>query len=162
MGTTAIAIAVGKSLMLAGVSLAAVWDLTKRIIPNTLVLVAAVGGVLPRFTAGEQYAVVTSAAAAAVVFIVLRLLMNVITVGGADVKLVAAVTLGQSPHSVLSVLLSIALAGGVLSVFYLAHGWVKGGHGPDAAGTAALHREVPYAPAILGGLVLHELRGIVT
>ena len=162
MGPTGITIAIGNSLVLAGVSLAAVWDLTKRIIPNTLVLVVAGGGLLLRFTALEHYAIVTSIAAAMAVFIVLRLLMNVITIGGGDVKLIAAVILGQSPATTPSILLNIALAGGIVMVLWSMRAWMKAGDGSHGSGALTLHAEMPYAPAILGGLVLHELRGIVT
>ncbi len=44
MGITLIVAAVGKLLVLAGLSSAAVWDLTKRVIPNMLVLTVGGGG----------------------------------------------------------------------------------------------------------------------
>ena len=162
MSTAAMAIAIGKFLMLSGLGLAAVWDLSKRIVPNTLVLIVGGGGLLLRFAAAERYAVVTSMAAAAVVFILLRLLMSVTTFGGGDAKLIAAVTLGQSLGSAVPMLLSIALAGGVVAAFCLTRQWMKSDDRSHGAATAALRAEMPYVPAVLGGFVLHELWGIVT
>jgi len=162
MVAASIAIAIGKLLILSGLGLAAVWDLSKRIVPNTLVLIVSGGGLLLRLAATERYAVVTSITAAAGLFIVLRLLTSVTTFGGGDAKLIAAVTLGQSLMSAPPLLLSIAFAGGVVSIFWLTREWVKSGGGSRTGTTAVFRREMPYAPAILGGFVLHELWEIMT
>ena len=162
MVTAAITVTIGKLLILGGLGLAAVWDLSKRIVPNTLVLVVSGGGLLLRLAATERYAVVTSIAAAAVLFVALRVLASVTTFGGGDAKLIAAVTLGQSLASALPLLLSIAAAGGVVAVFWLTRDWVKNSDGSSAATTAVFRGEMPYVPAVLGGFVLHEFWEIVT
>ena len=156
MVSVAIASAIGKVLVLMGLGSAAVWDLSKRTVPNTLVLMVGGGGLL-RLAAAERYAAVVSIAAAGILFVLLRLLANFGMLGGGDAKLIAVVTLGQPPASILPMLLSIALAGGILAIVYLIRDWVGNRDGGHRTAMPFWHAEMPYVPAILAGLVWHQL-----
>jgi len=103
---------------MAGLLLAAVTDLDQRIIPNKLVAgVLAIGLLLQLQTPNL---ILASVAGALIVFFALGVLGHFNLIGGGDVKLIAATTLLVSPRSVLDLLLTIALAGGLLSCVYLA------------------------------------------
>ena len=75
-------------------------------------------------------------------------------VGGGDAKLIAAVSLTQSPADVPSLLLHIALAGGVLALVYLARALLS----PQPSRVAVRSQSIPYGVAIvLGTLSLNIL-----
>ncbi len=162
MDIAVIAATIGKLVVLCGLSSAAVWDLSKGIIPNSLVLMVAGGGLLFRLATAERFAVLESVAIAGLLFLLLRWLMNLGTFGGGDAKLIGAVTLGQSAGAVLPILANIALMGGIMAVFYGLRSWTRGRTGRGTSALPGGHAEMPYAPAILGGVVLHEFLEIVT
>lgn len=98
-------------------------DLKERIIPNELAAAIAIAGLLiSLFVRPDQIG--ASLAAAALVFVVLGVLCRYGVLGGGDVKLMAAVTLLVPPGDVGDLLTRIALAGGLLSSFYLGASYI--------------------------------------
>jgi prepilin peptidase CpaA len=162
MSLTMTVIVVGKVLVFAGLVSAAVTDVARRIIPNFLVLTVGGGGLIFRLAAADRHGVWTSAGIAGIVFVVLRLLSGLGALGGGDVKMITAVTLGQLPASLLPILLGICAAGGPIAIFYLARDWVRRRNGSQTSGAALSHLDMPYAPAILAGVAGHELWDVIT
>ncbi len=159
---------------LAALLLSAATDLKHRIIPNELVLLTALCGLLLGFSMRPGQ-VCISLVVAALVFLMLGLLCRYGVLGGGDVKMVAAVTLLVPPGGVGELLIGIALAGGLLSCFYLGAGYFArdalaascepaGEAGefrerPEVARVrVASRQEVPYAVAILGGVIWYIAR----
>ncbi len=160
-------------LALAG---SAVTDLRKRIIPDEFSTLIAVCGLVMalRFGAGQAGIAVL---AALCVFLFLGVLAHYNTIGGGDVKLIAATCLLVQPDRIPLLLAEIALAGGVLSGAYLAGGWLfrrwpRTRREPADAGQPGAFRKwlrrersrmakgypVPYALAVLGGVAVHLIR----
>jgi len=101
---------------LPGLAAAAVSDVRRRIVPNAVVLLLAVNGILLRLIQQSNWrSVICSLAAAGCVLVVLGQLARRGMTGGGDAKLIAAVTLAVPLPQVVSVLLAIMLAGGLLS-----------------------------------------------
>jgi prepilin peptidase CpaA len=98
---------------------AALVDLRHRIVPNRLVLVIATCGVGRRLWSAPGLIWFDLLAAASIV-IVLGLLAHHEWIGGGDVKLIGAVALLFPLSDVGALLLSIAVAGGLMSCAYLA------------------------------------------
>ena len=122
---------------------AAVTDLKARTIPNGLVLVVFALGMATRLLSGQQM-LWLSLLIAAFVYVVGAVLTHYAVIGGGDTKMIGAVTMLVPPAVVPALLLCIALAGGLLSLFYLGAGWLvrRGG------GTAfAVDQPVPGASA---------------
>jgi prepilin peptidase CpaA len=94
-------------------------DLTHRIIPNRWVVLIAVSG-LAQGLALRPELVWISLLAAAITLVGLGVLAHFDLIGGGDVKLISALTLLVSPEHIGSLLLLIALAGGVLACLYFA------------------------------------------
>jgi prepilin peptidase CpaA len=162
MSLTVVIIVVGKFLVFAGLVSAAASDLARRIIPNWLVIVVGAGGVIFRMATTERHGMWASAGIAGFLFVALRLLSGLGALGGGDVKLMAAVALGQPPASMLPILLGIGVAGGAIAMFYLIRDWTRRRDKPHSAGASWRQLAMPYAPAILAGVVWHELWGLVT
>jgi len=158
--------------VIAGLLWASVTDLKERIIPDEITILIALSGLLLCFAAHPGQVWLNLLAAAAV-FLGAAFLCRYGMIGGGDVKLLAAVTLLFPPHESGKLLLEIALAGGLLSCVYLgASVMLKAvplrSAAPDPQASAALSRwfrleseriasrkQVPYAIAILGGVVWH-------
>jgi prepilin peptidase CpaA len=160
MNLTMVAVVVGKFLVFAGLISAAANDVASRIIPNWLVLVVGGGGVIVRLAAAERHGMWASAGAAGILFVALRLLSGFGVLGGGDVKLLAAVTLGQPPAAMPQILLAIGVAGGGIAIFYLMRDRLRRRTEGEVGVTS--RREMPYAPAILAGVVWHELWDLAT
>lgn len=159
MSLTMAVVIVGTFLIFAGLASASASDVARRIIPNWLALTVGAGGVILRSATAGWHGVWTSLGAAVVLFVALRLLAGLGVLGGGDVKLMTAVALGQLPGSMLPILLGIGVAGGIIAMLYLLGDWIWRGDGARAS----WHRlEMPYAPAILAGVVCHELWSLVT
>jgi prepilin peptidase CpaA len=112
------------SAMLLTVSVAALFaaalvDLRHRIVPNRLVLVIAACGVGRRLFSAPGLIWFDLLAAASIV-VALGLLAHHEWIGGGDVKLIAAVALLFPLSDVGALLLSIAVAGGLVGCTYLA------------------------------------------
>jgi prepilin peptidase CpaA len=162
MSLTETCIVVGKLLVFAGLISSAASDLARRIIPNWLVLAVGTGGVICRLATANWHGILAGAGAAGIVFAALRLLAGLGALGGGDFKLVAAVTLGEPVTAMMSVLLSIAVAGGVIALFYLVRQrlWPRGeGQMRDVSWC---RREMPYGLAILAGVMWHEFWDLIT
>ncbi|MEN6542243.1 prepilin peptidase [Parvibaculum sp.] len=149
-------------------------DLRDRIIPNVLVLVVCAAGVAMQIF-NEGWSVWYVLLAAAVVYLCSAALAYWGFIGGGDAKLIIASSLLVPPGQVVALMLSIALAGGLLSCFYLAAKAVlarsalaemqgDGGMTEGAPISTFLRTEanrilagepMPYAVAIFGGLAFH-------
>ena len=163
------------SLILLAVS--ARTDLKERIIPNELVAAVAVVGLAQGLVARPGL-VWLSLFAAVVVFCGLSILAHYKIVGGGDMKLITAVTFIVPPDRVGQLLIEIALAGGLLSCFYLAaHYGLKSPRAsqsatvdvaPPESGNAQMFKterariaagdSLPYAVAVLGGVSIYIAR----
>ena len=98
----------------------AAWrDISTRTIPDTVSIALALLGLSLRLTQGVT-AVALSVAVAAGLFLVLLACHARGLIGGADVKLLTALTLGLSPIESYQLITATALAGGVLAILYLA------------------------------------------
>jgi prepilin peptidase CpaA len=152
-------------------------DLRFRIIPNRLVILIAASG-LALNALSSPWSLWISLLAALLVLFGFGVLSHFNILGGGDVKLMAAVTLLVPPHQIGSLLMAIALAGGVLSVGYLAsyhtmqrpsvaranssqgspqtiqgNRWLANERARILAG-----KSVPYAMAIMAGVLIHVTR----
>jgi prepilin peptidase CpaA len=163
------------AVVLLGVSVGT--DLRDRIIPNELVL-AIVGIGLAQAILARPGLLWLSLLLAALVFCTLGILSHYKIIGGGDLKLISAVTLLVAPDRVGQLLAAIALAGGVLSCFYLAaHVWLNRLSAPQTAGAEiaptaiglaavfkserariAAGNSLPYALAVAGGAGLFIAR----
>ncbi|MFZ4406664.1 MAG: prepilin peptidase [Paracraurococcus sp.] len=106
-------------LLPAGLALlaAALHDIAARTIPNALCLAVALAGLAARAWADELAPALFAALA---VFLVALLAWRCRVMGGGDVKLLAACALLAPSGAVPSLVLAVALAGGVLALGYLA------------------------------------------
>ncbi len=150
-------------IALAGIAVA---DMQRRIVPDKCVVVVAAIGFALRVLVGGNLLWLSTITAAGV-FLVLGLIGHAGIMGGGDVKLIPAATLLVAPLQVPNLLLAIAVAGGVLSLAYLANGWFQKTLAPSCAHrsparNAALTRSktnqeyagtLPYAVAVFGGCV---------
>jgi prepilin peptidase CpaA len=155
----------------------AVTDLKHRIIPNRrVVLIAACGLALGLALRPEQ--VWISLLAAAIILVGLGVLAHFGLIGGGDVKLISALTLLVPPEQIGSLLILIALAGGVLGCLYFAARYGlqraaalqddRGGTSQSASplGLLVEHERariasgepMPYALAVFGGLISYIVR----
>lgn len=155
-------------------------DLQDRIIPNALVLIVGAAGIAMHLF-GEGWNVWYGLLAATAVYLGGAALSYWGFIGGGDAKLIVASTLLVPPEDVVPLLLSIALAGGVLSCFYLAAkpllarsqlarmggdaGMTKGAPISNLMRTEAKRilagEPMPYAIAIFGGLAFHFLVEVI-
>jgi prepilin peptidase CpaA len=150
--------------------LASVWaDLKDRIIPNEYVGVVAASGISITLLFRPEQAPYSLLAAALVLF-GLGLLSHFNLMGGGDVKLISATVLMVPPGDAGRLLITIALAGGLLSCIYLAArlalrgrsvpkssaaveaGRNSGGWFSNECARVAGGGPMPYALAILGGV----------
>ena len=148
-------------------------DLRSRIIPNRVVaLIAANGLLLGLMSRPERIWI--SLLVALVLLLGLGVFSRLGLIGGGDAKLISAVTMLVPPASIGSLLLAIALAGGVVSGCYLAAFYVlKRARNKEKLATARRSsrlpqllrhermrilraKSVPYSIAVLGGV------GVVT
>ncbi len=162
------------TISLAALLVSAATDLKQRIIPNELVVVIALSGLLLGL-AMRPGQICISLVVAALVFLTLGVLCRYGALGGGDVKLMAAVTLLVPPGGIGDLLIEIALAGGLLTCLYLgahylARNALAGSCEPagergsfvERRGLARVsitqRKQVPYAVAILGGVIWYFAR----
>lgn len=167
-------------ISLAALLLSAATDLKERIIPNELVIVIALSGLLLCLTMRPGQ-IGVSLVAAALVFLAAGVLCRYQAIAGGDVKLMAAVTLLVPPGSVGELMAGIALAGGLLSCLYLGASYMvrsacsgSGNRLTDNAVSSvgewarvesiriASRKQVPYAVAIFGGVIWYVTRENLT
>jgi prepilin peptidase CpaA len=95
---------------------ASLHDIVARTIPNSLALALAVAGIATGALNGYLFG---SLLAAGAVFVLSALCWRRGWMGGGDVKLLGAAALGMPPGSVLTFVAAVAIAGGLLAIFYL-------------------------------------------
>ena len=148
---------------LAGLVDAAAGDTKNGIIPNHMVVFVAGAGLALRLASGLTSAAL-SLVCAGLAFVVLVFLTHRNMIGGGDAKLIAAATLLVPSDRIVLLLLNIALAGGLLSCFYIVRFFVaKNAHQPARrfvnhlfardSNRKKTSRPMPYALAILGGVL---------
>jgi prepilin peptidase CpaA len=167
-------------ISLAALLLSVATDLKKRIIPNELVIVIALSGLLLCLTTRPGQ-IGISLLAAALVFLAMGVLCRYGALAGGDVKLMAAVALLVPPGSVGELMAGIALAGGLLSCLYLGASYMVknaySGLGNPPPGNIvgsfgewarvesiriASRKQIPYAVAIFGGVIWYVAREDLT
>jgi prepilin peptidase CpaA len=94
-------------------------DFRARIIPNRVVALIAANGLLLGLLSRPEL-IWISLLASLMLLIGLGFIAHLDLIGGGDAKLISAVTLLVPPESIASLLLAIALAGGIVSGAYLA------------------------------------------
>jgi prepilin peptidase CpaA len=156
-------------MILACLLVAITTDLTDRIIPNRLVGVVLACSIALRLLSGPV-PLLESLLGALAILVVLGMLASYDLLGWGDVKLIAAVSFAVPVHRVGALLLAITMAGGLLSLIYLAaRGALRRAATATPEGAAPqpgtlrrlLAREsariranepMPYALAVLGGV----------
>ncbi len=158
---------------LGGLLVAAGLDVRNRLIPNEIVLGVGLAGLTARVLADGWWSGF-SLLVAICVLIPLGMLARHQIVGGGDAKTIAAATLLFSPILVLPLLLAIAVAGGILSLIYLAafrairpavapaatqsdHA-ARGGWIASERTRVAAREPLPYGVAIFAGAAVILLR----
>ena len=148
--------------------LAAVEDLRRRIIPNALVISLAVTGLLLGVVT-RPLSLWINIVIALLVVVVFGALSHLDSFGSGDIKLMAATTLLVPPSQTVGLLVAVALAGGILSLIYLALHSALNRFAPRTSShrqrraiprwwhheraRIADGRTVPYAVAISGGSI---------
>lgn len=153
------------TLLLAGISallcLAAARDVATRLVPDSISIAIAVLAIGLR--AGQDLqAVLVSVFCAALVFTILLALCMRGWIGGADVKLAAALVLALPPGAVPDFILATTLVGGVMGLAYAARPRLAFEAGPGlmrrvlVAESRRLRRggPLPYCVAIAAGGIL--------
>jgi prepilin peptidase CpaA len=157
---------------------AAGFDLRRRIIPNALVIAVATTGIALGLVL-RPGAMPLSLLIAAAVLLGFLVCTHYRLIGAGDAKMLAAVSLMVPPQATPTLLLEIALVGGLLSAVYLAARWrlrrvpvlvavsARTGGQRSLTYVERLRRNehirilsgasVPYALAILGGVLVHIL-----
>lgn len=158
------------SIGLLALAFAAIEDIRSRTIPNRLVIVVAVSGLILG-ALSRPFSMWINIIVALAVVIIFAALSHLDSLGGGDVKLMAATTLLVPPSRITGLLVAVALAGGALSLVYLAVHFAM----PGKRKTDRLHhqrsaiprwwyherariadgRTIPYAVAISGGSIVY-------
>ena len=110
---------VPEGMILACLSVAVATDLASRIIPNRLVLLVLACGIALRLLSAPSPLWLGLLGPIAVL-LALGLLASRDLIGWGDAKLITAVSVAVPPDRLLTLLMAIALAGGLLSCLYLA------------------------------------------
>lgn len=97
-------------------TVAAIWDVKSRRIPNMLTVPCFLGGLLLHYCAQGWAGLGSAAAAGAIAFVLFLLFFLAGGMGGGDVKLMAAIGSLVGLHLVANVMVATALVGGVLAV----------------------------------------------
>jgi prepilin peptidase CpaA len=126
-------------------------DVARRIIPNRLVLLVLACGVTVRLLSAPSPLWLGILGPVAVL-IALGLLASRDFIGWGDAKLITAVSVAVPPDHLLTLLMAIALAGGVLACLYLASRTLL----PRTAAPADPTRAVPERPSPLLRLASRE------
>jgi prepilin peptidase CpaA len=160
---------------------AAVTDLKTRRIPNGLVLVVLALAMSLQLLS-ERGTLWLSLIVAGAIFVVGAALTSIGIVGGGDTKMISAASVLFPPALVPGLLVCIALAGGILSLFYLGASWLaRRGMGAALADGEPLpgasefdhlvrvevarmraHEPMPYGVAIFGGTLSLIMIGVLS
>jgi prepilin peptidase CpaA len=97
-------------------TVAAIWDVKTRRIPNKLTVPCFMAGLLLHYFTQGWSGLGNSAAAGAIAFVIFLLFFLAGGMGGGDVKLIAAVGALVGTHLLPNVLIATALVGGVLAI----------------------------------------------
>jgi Flp pilus assembly protein protease CpaA len=142
----------------AGLVVAAATDLRTRIIPDGTVLWVLGMGALTRFLAdgrsmtGGAVSLLVSLLVAAALFVPLAAMTHRGHIGGGDAKMIPAASLLVPAGNVFSLLLAVALAGGVLAgLYHVADFFRRCLAAPPGAQTPTAPT-LPYGVAILAGV----------
>ena len=147
---------------------ASLHDIAARTIPNKLASAVAIAGIA---TSAEDGHLFGSMLAAAGVFLVSAFCWRRGWMGGGDVKLLGAAALGMPASSALTFVTAVAIAGGVLALFYLAarrFAAAPASPRPDSLFARAMRVErwrisrggpMPYACAIAAGVLFVNISG---
>ena len=139
---------IGAALVLLAASL---HDIAARTIPNRLCLALACLGLLARALTGD---LLPGLLAAGLVFLLALLAWRCRVMGGGDVKLLTACALLPPPAAVPSLVLAVALAGGLLALAYLALPLLLPASAPAPAPALAATRPAMTRPTGLAGRAL--------
>ena len=131
------------TVIIVSLMLAACADVATRTIPNGIVVIVAVAGLMVRLLMGLS-AFAVSVAAAVVLFIFMLVLHARGLLGGGDAKLIPAIALGLPLSSVSRFIFITVMAGGMLGLLHLLGRW-------------ALHNRPPAAPPPRGASLLHRV-----
>lgn len=165
-----------------GLFMAVASDIRRRIIMDRVVWMVGMCGLLLRLLSPDE-ALWPSLAACILVFLGLWALFSFGAIGGGDVKMISASTLLVPATHVVPLLLSIAVAGGVVACVYLSTRQVlvrvgANGHAFKSSGIpvrggswfrSTMRRELariaagepmPYALAILAGVAAQLIKGV--
>jgi prepilin peptidase CpaA len=155
------------SLICIGISLAAsLNDIATRTIPNGLAMILAIAGIAMASIDGH---LIGSVLAAGGLFVAAAFCWRRGWMGGGDVKLLGAAALGMPAGSVLTFVLVVAIAGGVLSLCYIVARRLisfPASSRPDGMFARAMRVErwrihragsLPYACAIAAGVLFINL-----
>ena len=145
-----------------GLAIAAASDVRRRIIPDRVVLLLAANGLAMRLSAPGWRPVAFSLSVAVAILLLLGQVARLRLIGPGDAKLIATIAVFVPVRDVPTLLLAIALAGGVVSCVYLAlrATFPLAAIPERGALLGALHREqrriaagmpLPYALAIFLG-----------
>jgi prepilin peptidase CpaA len=136
--------------------IAAVEDLRRLVIPNTVVLGLCTLWPLQLASAPDisLFGSTSAALCAAVVFLAGALLFSRGLMGGGDVKLLAAATLWAGPGGTPTLLIGTAILGGLLTLALLSPLALRAVFAPAAAADAAKRMPVPYDVAIAGAALI--------
>lgn len=159
---------VGAGIAVTLLLVAAAGDIAMRMVSNKLSLLLALDGVLLQFL---QDSLLTSCVASLAVFLAAILCWRAGLMGGGDVKLLAAAALLVPPSLVPALVVTVALAGGLLGLLYCALRLLIG-RPPVRRSRALLRRllrvehyrisrgfSLPYASAIAAGAAFVLLEG---
>jgi prepilin peptidase CpaA len=136
--------------------IAAVEDLRRLVIPNTVVLGLCTLWPLQLASAPDisLFGSASAALCAAVVFLAGALLFSRGLMGGGDVKLLSAATLWAGPGGTPTLLIGTAILGGLLTLALLSPLALRAVFAPAAAADAAKRMPVPYGVAIAGAALI--------
>jgi prepilin peptidase CpaA len=138
---------------LAAAGLAGSWlDFTRRRLPNWLCLVALIAGLAVAVVSGGMAALGAHSLHAFVALLVGMLLFALRVIGGGDAKFYAALAAWFPFAEGLRLFVSVALAGAVLTLFFIAYRKAKGR--PAFPKDPDLDERLPYGIAIATGALL--------
>jgi prepilin peptidase CpaA len=123
MNIEAAMLAIARVAIIIGLTWAVTFDVRYRVIPNAATLLVAGGGLLVLLMTTPGSAWVSVLAAGLVLLAFLPFAWRD-SMGGGDIKLIAAATLTEPIHGVVPLLLDIAVAGGILACVFVFGGLI--------------------------------------